>query len=235
MTGRSVLVTGGSRGIGLACARALAADGHKVAVASRSGETVDGLLGITCDVTDDAAVKQAFALVADTHGPVEVLIANAGVERSTLLLRTSDDVANEVLATNLAASLRLARHAAGPMARNRFGRMVFVGSVVGHLGNPGQAAYAASKSGLIGLARSIARELGPRGVTANVVAPGFVDTAMTETLTDEQRDTIGARVPLGRFASPEEVAAVVAFLASDAAGYVTGTLLPVDGGLGMGH
>jgi 3-oxoacyl-[acyl-carrier protein] reductase len=174
-------------------------------------------------------------LVADTHGPVEVLIANAGVERSTLLLRTSDDVANEVLATNLAASLRLARHAAGPMARNRFGRMVFVGSVVGHLGNPGQAAYAASKSGLIGLARSIARELGPRGVTANVVAPGFVETAMTEMLTDEQRDAIGARVPLGRFASPEEVAAVVAFLASDAAGYVTGTLLPVDGGLGMGH
>jgi 3-oxoacyl-(acyl-carrier-protein) reductase len=233
--GRCVLVTGGNRGIGLAIARAFAADGDAVAVTSRSGGAPAGLLGIRCDVTDPAQVEQAFTEVEAAQGPVEVLVANAGITKDTLLLRMSDEDFAAVLDTNLAGSFRVARRAAKGMLRARRGRIVFISSVVGLSGGAGQANYAASKAALVGLARSIARELGSRGITANVVAPGFVDTDMTAALPEERKAEILASVPLGRYASPEEVAGVVRFLASDAAAYVTGAVIPVDGGLGMGH
>ncbi|MCU0264646.1 MAG: 3-oxoacyl-ACP reductase FabG [Actinomycetia bacterium] len=233
--GRSVLVTGGSRGIGRAVAEAFAADGHRVAVTSRSGTGPDGLLAVPCDVTDPAQVDAAFAAVEAAHGPVEVLVANAGITRDTLLLRMSDDDFSAVVDTNLAGAYRVAKRATRGMLRARWGRLVFVSSVVGLLGSAGQANYAASKAGLVGLARSLARELGSRAITANVVAPGFVDTDMTRALGEDRRAEILAAVPLGRYATAEEVAAVVRFLASDAAGYVTGAVVPVDGGLGMGH
>ncbi len=233
--GRSVLVTGGSRGIGRAVAEAFAADGHRVAVTSRSGTGPDGLLPVPCDVTDPAQVDAAFAAVEAAHGPVEVLVANAGITRDTLLLRMSDDDFSAVVDTNLAGAYRVAKRATRGMLRARWGRLVFVSSVVGLLGSAGQANYAASKAGLVGLARSLARELGSRAITANVVAPGFVDTDMTRALGEDRRAEILAAVPLGRYATAEEVAAVVRFLASDAAGYVTGAVVPVDGGLGMGH
>jgi 3-oxoacyl-[acyl-carrier protein] reductase len=235
MVGRSVLVTGGSRGIGRAVAEAFAADGHRVAVTSRSGTGPDGLLPVPCDVTDPAQVDAAFAAVEAAHGPVEVLVANAGITRDTLLLRMSDDDFSAVVDTNLAGAYRVAKRATRGMLRARWGRLVFVSSVVGLLGSAGQANYAASKAGLVGLARSLARELGSRAITANVVAPGFVDTDMTRALGEDRRAEILAAVPLGRYATAEEVAAVVRFLASDAAGYVTGAVVPVDGGLGMGH
>jgi 3-oxoacyl-[acyl-carrier protein] reductase len=233
--GRCVLVTGGSRGIGLAIARAFSADGDAVAVTSRSGEAPDGLLGIRCDVTDPAQVERAFTQIEAEQGPVEVLVANAGITRDTLLLRMSDDDFATVLDTNLAGSFRVARRAAKGMLRARRGRIVFISSVVGLSGGAGQVNYAASKAALVGLARSIARELGSRGITANVVAPGFVDTDMTAALPEERKAEILASVPLGRYATPDEVAGVVRFLASDAAAYVTGAVIPVDGGLGMGH
>jgi 3-oxoacyl-[acyl-carrier protein] reductase len=232
---RSVLVTGGNRGIGLAVARAFAATGDQVAVTSRSGEAPDGLYAVRCDVTDDASVDSAFGAVEEHQGPVEVLVANAGITRDTLLLRMSPEDWAQVLDTNLTGSFRVAKRASRGMLRARRGRLVFVSSVVGMLGSAGQANYAASKAGLVGLARSLARELGSRGITSNVVAPGFVDTDMTAALADERKAEILAQVPLGRYATPEEVAAVVLFLASDEAGYVTGALVPVDGGLGMGH
>lgn len=232
---RSVLVTGGNRGIGLAIATAFAEAGDKVAVTYRSGEPPAGFFGVQCDVTDTASVDRAFAEVESQQGPVEVLVANAGITRDGLLMRMSDDDVEAVLQTNLVGALRCARRAAPKMLRARSGRIIFVSSVVGLLGSAGQANYAASKSGLVGLARSLAREFGSRNVTANVVAPGFVDTDMTRVLTEEQRAGIVAQVPLGRYASPEEVAAVVQFLGSDAAGYVNGAIVPVDGGLGMGH
>jgi 3-oxoacyl-[acyl-carrier protein] reductase len=232
---RSVLVTGGNRGIGLAVARAFAADGHRVAVTHRGETGPEDLFGVRCDVTDAAAVDAAFTAVEAEHGPVEVLVANAGINADTLLLRMSEEQFTSVIDTNLTGSYRVAKRAAGRMLRARWGRMIFVSSVVGLSGNPGQANYAASKAGLVGLARSIARELGSRNITANVVAPGFVDTDMTAALTEQQRTAGLATVPLGRFARPEEVAAAITWLASDRAGYVTGAVIPVDGGLGMGH
>src|SRR3954463_5031488 len=232
---RSVLVTGGNRGIGLAIARALAADGDSVAITHRSGEPPDGLFGVRCDVTDTAAVDAAFTEVEQHQGPLEVLVANAGLTRDQLLLRMSDEDFDAVIDTNLAGAFRCVRRASKGMIRLRRGRVVLISSVVGLYGSPGQVNYAASKAGLVGIARSVTRELGSRGITANVVAPGFVETDMTAALPQERRDAYSAAIPVGRFGQPEEVAAAVRFLASDAAAYVSGAVLPVDGGLGMGH
>ncbi|HEY1174934.1 MAG: 3-oxoacyl-[acyl-carrier-protein] reductase [Streptomycetaceae bacterium] len=232
---RSVLVTGGNRGIGLAIAQAFAAEGDKVAVTSRSGEAPEGLFGVRCDVTDPEQVEQAFKEVEAHQGAVEVLVANAGITKDTLLLRMSEDDFTSVIDTNLTGTFRVVKRASKGMLRARKGRIVLISSVVGLLGSPGQANYAASKAGLVGFARSLARELGSRNITTNVVAPGFVDTAMTDVLGEERKAQILAEVPLGRYASTEEVAAVVRFLASDAASYITGAVIPVDGGLGMGH
>jgi len=230
-----VLVTGGNRGIGRAIAEAFLAQGDKVAVTSRGGGGPEGALQLTCDITIPEQVESAYAEIEAAHGPVEVLVANAGITRDTLVLRMSEQDWSDVIDTNLTASFRLAKRAAKGMLRQRRGRIVFISSVVGLLGNPGQVNYAASKAGLVGMARSLARELGSRGITANVVAPGFVETEMTGVLTDEQRTAITDRVPLGRYAQSGEVAAAVTWLAGDGAGYVTGAVIPVDGGLGMGH
>ena len=232
---RSALVTGGNRGIGLAIARQLAAGGDRVTVTSRSGEQVEGLATVACDVRDAASVEEAFAKVEAGQGPVEVLVANAGITHDQLLALMSEEAFTSVVDTNLTGAYRVARRAVRPMMRLRHGRLIFISSVVGLLGSPGQANYAAAKAGLVGLARSLARELASRNITSNVVAPGFVDTDMTAALSEEQRAGILKQVPLGRIASVDEVAGVVAFLASDAAGYITGAVIPVDGGLGMGH
>jgi 3-oxoacyl-[acyl-carrier protein] reductase len=233
---RNVLVTGGNRGIGLAIARAFLGAGDKVVITHRSGEPPEGLQGVRCEVTDSASVDQAFTEAEQLlGGPVEVLVANAGITRDTLLMRMSDEEFDSVIDTNLAGAFRCARRAATGMIRKRRGRIVLISSVVGLYGSPGQANYAASKAGLVGLARSISRELGGRGITANVVAPGFIDTEMTAVLPDDQKKAYLASIPAGRFATPEEVAAVVRFVASDEAAYVTGAVIPVDGGLGMGH
>jgi 3-oxoacyl-[acyl-carrier protein] reductase len=232
---RSTLVTGGNRGIGLAIAGRLAAGGDTVTVTSRSGEAVPGLATVPCDVRDAASVDQAFSAVEAAQGPVEVLVANAGITHDQLLALMSEDDFTSVIDTNLTGAYRVARRAVRGMMKLRRGRLIFISSVVGLLGSGGQANYAASKAGLVGFARSLARELGSRNITANVVAPGFVDTDMTAVLTDAQKAAILAGVPLGRLASAEEVAGVVAFLAGDDAGYVTGAVIPVDGGLGMGH
>jgi 3-oxoacyl-[acyl-carrier protein] reductase len=233
--GRSVLVTGGNRGIGLAVARRLAAGGDTVTVTSRSGDPVEGLEVVRCDVRDAVSVDEAFAVVENTTGPVEVLVANAGVTRDQLLALMSEDDFAAVVDTNLAGAYRVAKRAVRGMMKMRRGRLIFMSSVVGLYGSPGQANYAASKAGLVGLARSLARELGSRGITANVIAPGFVDSDMTAGLSQDRRAAIVAAVPLGRFASAEEVAAAVAFLAGPDAAYITGAVIPVDGGLGMGH
>lgn len=232
---RSVLVTGGNRGIGLGIATAFREAGDQVAVTYRSGEPPDGFLAVRCDVTDQASVDAAFDEVEAAHGPVEVLVANAGITRDTLLLRMSEDDFRAVLDTNLTGSFRVAKRAAKGMLRARRGRLIFISSVVGLLGSAGQVNYAASKAGLIGMARSIARELGSRSITANVVAPGFVETEMTAELPEERQQAYRGQIPLGRFASIEDVARVVRFLASDDAAYITGAVIPVDGGLGMGH
>ncbi|MFV0534338.1 MAG: 3-oxoacyl-ACP reductase FabG [Cumulibacter sp.] len=232
---RSVLVTGGNRGIGLAVAQAFAEAGHKVAVTHRGSGAPDGLLGVRCDVTDSASVDAAFKEVEQAHGPVEILISNAGITDDTLLLRMKDDQFASVIDANLAGAYRVAKRAAAKMLRARFGRIIFIGSVVGLMGNPGQANYAASKAGLVGLARSIARELGSRGITANVIAPGFVNTDMTAELSAEQQKQILSQVPLGRYADVEEIAGTAVFLGGDAAGYISGAVIPIDGGLGMGH
>jgi 3-oxoacyl-[acyl-carrier protein] reductase len=233
--GRSVLVTGGNRGIGLAIARRLAAGGDSVTVTSRSGDPVEGLEVVRCDVREPASVDEAFAAVEAAHGPVEVLVANAGVTRDQLLALMSEDDFGVVLDTNLAGAYRVAKRAVRGMMRMRRGRLIFISSVVGLYGSAGQANYAASKAGLVGLARSLARELGSRGITANVVAPGFVDSDMTAGLPEQRKAEILKAVPLGRYASTDEVAAVVAFLAGADAAYITGAVIPVDGGLGMGH
>jgi len=233
---RTVLVTGGNRGIGLAIARSFAEAGDTVAVTHRSGDAPEGLVGVRCDVTDTASVDAAFTEAEERlGGPIEVLVANAGVTKDGLLMRMSDDDWDTVLDTNLTGAFRCARRASKGMIRLRRGRIVLISSVVGLYGGPGQANYAASKAGLVGLARSITRELGGRGITANVVAPGFIDPDMTAGLSEETRKTYQSAVPAGRFATPEEVAATVRFLASPEAAYISGAVIPVDGGLGMGH
>ncbi|MCP2097103.1 MULTISPECIES: beta-ketoacyl-ACP reductase [Actinosynnema] len=232
---RSVLVTGGNRGIGLAIARAFAEQGDKVAVTHRGSGAPEGLLGVKCDVTSAEEVDAAFAEVEAAHGPVEVLIANAGITDDTLLLRMGDEQFSRVVEANLTGSFRVAQRASKGMLRKRYGRIVFISSVVGLMGSPGQVNYAASKAGLVGVARSIARELGSRNITANVVAPGFISTEMTEVLSEERRKQILGQVPSGRYGSTDEVAAAVTFLASDSAAYINGAVIPVDGGLGMGH
>jgi 3-oxoacyl-[acyl-carrier protein] reductase len=232
---RSVLVTGGNRGIGLAIARRLAAGGDEVMVTSRSGDPVPGLSVVRCDVTDAASVDAAFTQAEEQHGPVEVLVSNAGITQDQLLALMKEEDFAGVVDTNLTGAYRVAKRAVRGMMRQRRGRLIFLSSVVGLLGSPGQANYAASKAGLVGLARSLARELAPRNITANVVAPGFVDTDMTAALPEERKKDILAGIPLARYATADEVAGVVAFLASEDGGYITGAVIPVDGGLGMGH
>jgi 3-oxoacyl-[acyl-carrier protein] reductase len=234
VTSRTALVTGGNRGIGLATARSLAAQGHRVAVTSRSGE-VEGLFTVKCDVTSTEDVDHAFTTVEEALGPVEVLVCNAGVTDDQLLLRMTEESFTSVLDTNLTSAYRLAKRASKTMLRARWGRLLFVSSVVGLSGSAGQASYAASKAGLVGFSRSLARELGSRSITANVVAPGFINTDMTSELGDARREQVLASIPAGRMAHVDEVAAVLAFLASDEASYVNGAVIPVDGGLGMGH
>ena len=235
-TARTVLITGGSRGIGLACARAFAAAGHRVAVTSSSTPVDEaGILTVHCDVTDAAQVEAAVSAVEAALGPVEVLVASAGITRDGLLVRMSEHDFATVIDTNLTATWRLAKRVVPRMMKARWGRIIVVSSVGAYIGAPGQANYAASKAGLIGLARSIAREYGPRGVTANVVAPGPIDTDMLASLPEDRRAALSTQVPVGRVGTVEEVAAAVSFLASDAAAYITGAVVPVDGGLGMGY
>jgi 3-oxoacyl-[acyl-carrier protein] reductase len=232
---RSVLVTGGNRGIGLAIARELSAGGDAVAVTYRSGEPPEGLFGVRCDVTSAEDVDAAFSKVEAEQGPVEVVVSNAGITRDTLLAIMKEDDFTSVVDTNLTGSFRVAKRAVKGMMRKRTGRIVLVSSVVGLLGSPGQSNYAASKAGLVGFARSLARELSSRNITVNVVAPGFVDTEMTQVLTEDQQAAISKQIPLGRIARPEEIAKAVRFVASEDAAYITGAVIPVDGGLGMGH
>ncbi|HEY4578132.1 MAG TPA: 3-oxoacyl-[acyl-carrier-protein] reductase [Yaniella sp.] len=233
--GRSVLVTGGNRGIGLAIARAFEANGDQVAITSRSGEGPEGLLTVKADVTDMASVDQAFEQVEEAHGPVEVLVNNAGVTNDQLLMRMSEEDFEQVINTNLTGSFRALKRATRGMIRLKRGRVIFISSVVGLYGSPGQVNYAASKAGLVGMARSLTRELGSRNITANVVAPGYIDTEMTQQLSEDLQKQYKQAIPAGRFAEPEEVADVVRWLASDEASYISGAVIPVDGGLGMGH
>ncbi|MEU7775858.1 3-oxoacyl-ACP reductase FabG [Micromonospora taraxaci] len=231
----TVLVTGGNRGIGLAIAQAFAKQGDRVAVTHRSGDAPEGLFGVRADVTDAASIDAAFDAVEAELGPVEVLVANAGMTADTLLLRMTEEQFTGVVDTNLTGAFRVAKRASGKMLRAKWGRMIFISSVVGLAGGAGQVNYAASKAGLVGVARSITRELGSRNITANVVAPGFIDTDMTSGLSEDRKAEIRKSIPAGRMASPDEVAGVVTWLASDSAGYVSGAVIPVDGGLGMGH
>jgi 3-oxoacyl-[acyl-carrier protein] reductase len=232
---RSVLVTGGNRGIGLAIARALAADGDAVTVTYRTGEPPKGLSGVVCEITDSESVKAAVAQVEKEQGPLDVLVANAGVTRDGLLMRMSDDDYQTVVDTNLGGTFRCVRAASRSMIRRRYGRIILIGSVVGLYGSPGQVNYAATKSGLVGMARAITREIGGRGITANVVAPGFIDTDMTAELPADRQALYLSQIPAGRFGAVDDVANAVRFLASDAAGYISGAVLPIDGGMGMGH
>src|SRR5690348_9535186 len=232
---RSVLVTGGNRGIGRAIAEAFLKNGDYVAVTSRNGDAPDGAFAVACELTDPASVEAAFVAVEEHQGPVEILVANAGITRDTLVLRMSEEDWSDVIDTNLTGSFRVAKRAAKGMLRLKRGRIIFISSVVGLLGSPGQVNYAASKAGLVGMARSLARELGSRSITTNVVAPGFIETDMTAVLPEEQQAAYREQIPLGRMGSSEEVANAVTWLASEGAGYVTGALIPIDGGLGMGH
>jgi 3-oxoacyl-[acyl-carrier protein] reductase len=235
---RTVLVTGGNRGIGLAIAQAFAKQGDRVAITHRGTfdpQSLPEAFAVTCDITDPAAVDSAFTLVENEFGPVEVLVANAGITDDTLVMRMSEEQFTRVLETNLTGAWRCAKRASTKMLRARWGRMIFISSVVGLAGGAGQVNYAASKAGLVGLARSLTRELATRNITFNVVAPGFIDTDMTAALPDERRAEILKSIPAGRLAAPDEVASVVTWLAGDSAGYVNGAVIPVDGGLGMGH
>ena len=227
-------MTGGNRGIGLAIAQAFAAAGDRVAVTHRGSEVADGLFGVRCDVTDTDAVDAAFTAVESEQGPVEVLVSNAGITDDTLLMRMSDDSFSRVLDANLAGAFRVAKRATPGMLKAKRGRMIFISSVVGLMGAPGQANYAASKAGLVGLARSIARELGSRNITANVLAPGFIATDMTAEMTEARKKEILANVSLKRYGTVDEVAQTTVFLASDAAAYISGAVIPVDGALSMG-
>lgn len=234
-TGRVVLITGGSRGIGLATAQRFKALGDRVAITYNSSPPPEGFFAVKCDVTSTADVDDAFKAVEQHFGPVEILVSNAGMTKDMLLLRMSENDFTEVIDANLTAAYRVAKRAAQGMLKARKGRIIFVSSVVGLLGSAGQANYSASKSGLVGLARSIARELGSRSITANVVAPGPVATDMLAALSEDRREALTAAVPLGRLASPDEIAGTIAFLASADAAFITGAIIPVDGGLGMGH
>lgn len=233
--GRVALVTGGNRGIGRAIAERLVAEGYRVAATSRSGEVPEGVLGVPCDITDQGQVDAAFATIEQQLGPVEVLVANAGITRDTLLMRMKDDDWDAVIDTNLTGTFRVVRAATRAMMKARFGRIIMISSVVGLLGGAGQVNYAASKSGLVGMARSITREVGSRGITANVIAPGFIETDMTAELSEELVAKYTAQIPLGGLGAVDDIAHAVAFLAGDRAGYISGAVLPVDGGLGMGH
>jgi len=232
---RTVLITGGNRGIGLAIAEEFVALGHRVAVTARSGEGPEGTLTVRADVTDAASLDAAFTEVEEKLGPVEVVVANAGITRDLLLMRMSEDDFTDVIDTNLTGAFRVVKRASKGMMKARFGRIILVSSVVGLLGSAGQINYSASKSGLIGLARSVTRELGSRGITANVVAPGFIETEMTAVLPEATQADYKKSIPAGRFATTSEVAKVIAWLASDDAAYISGAVIPVDGGLGMGH
>ena len=234
-TSRTVLITGGNRGIGYAIAEEFVAEGHRVAVTARSGSGPEGSLTVIADVTDAASIDAAFTEVEAKLGPVEVVVANAGITRDLLLLRMTEEDFTDVIDTNLNGSFRVVKRASKGMLKARFGRIILVSSVVGLLGSAGQVNYSASKSGLIGLARSLTRELGSRGITANVVAPGFIETDMTAELPPEQQAAYLKQIPAGRYASPTEVAKVITWLAGDDAGYISGAVIPVDGGLGMGH
>jgi 3-oxoacyl-[acyl-carrier protein] reductase len=234
-TPRTVLVTGGNRGIGRAIAEEFIANGHRVAVTVRSGEGPAGSLSVKADVTDAVSLDAAFAEVEEKLGPIEVLVANAGITRDTLLMRMTDEEFEEVVNTNLNGVFRVLKRATKGMIKAKFGRVILIGSVVGLLGSAGQVNYSSTKSALVGMARSVTRELGGRGITANVVAPGFIDTDMTAELPEAQQDEYKKRIPSGRFAAPSEVAKVVSWLAGDDAGYISGAVIPVDGGLGMGH
>ena len=234
-TSRTVLITGGNRGIGFSIASEFLSRGFNVAVTARSGEGPEGSLTVRADVTDGASLDAAIAEVEEKLGPIEVLVANAGITRDTLILRMSDEDFEEVINTNLSGVFRVVKRAIKSMVKARFGRIILISSVVGLYGSAGQVNYSSAKAGLVGFARSLTRELGARGITTNVVAPGFIETDMTAVLSDEQRTTYQAAIPAGRFAQPEEVAGVVAWLASDDAAYISGAVIPVDGGLGMGH
>lgn len=233
--GRSVLVTGGNRGIGLAIAQAFVDNGDRVAITYRSGEVPEGMLGVKADVTSEEQVDAAFTAVEEANGPVQVLVANAGITRDTLLMRMSESDFTDVIDTNLTGAFRVIKRASKGMIRLRKGRVVLISSVTGLYGAPGQINYSASKAGLIGIARSLTRELGSRGITANVVAPGFINTDMTAELPEDTRKNYLSTIPARRFAEPTEVANVVKWIASDDAAYISGAVIPVDGGLGMGH
>lgn len=232
---RVVLVTGGSKGIGRAIAEAFRDAGYRVAATYRSGGVPEGVLGVPCDITDQGQVDQAFAQVEAELGPVEILIANAGVTKDTLLMRMTDDDWQSVIDTNLTGTFRVVRRASRPMMRGRFGRIILISSVVGLLGSPGQINYSSSKAALVGMARSLTREIGSRNVTTNVIAPGFIETDMTAVLPDETIADYTKRIPAGRLGSVDDVAQAALFLAGDHAGYISGAVIPVDGGLGMGH
>lgn len=229
------LVTGGNRGIGLAIARSLKSEGHRVVITFRSGTPPDGFDAVQMDVTDGQSVEAAFSKIESEIGQPEIIVANAGITKDTLVMRMSDEDFESVIDANLTGAFRVAKRATKGLLKLKRGRLIFVGSVVGSVGAAGQVNYSASKSGLVGMARSFARELGSRGITANVVAPGFVETDMTASLDEKRRADIAAQVPLGRFCSAEEIAEVVSFIASNKASYITGAIIPVDGGLGMGH